>query len=91
MPVGQDQWQPSQATDVGHDREFDLAHRELRVRTGVPDVHRADQVDTTTDAPAVYRRDDRGAAVGDHRDRLLHALEVGMELGARPGQRAVGE
>ena len=45
MPVGQDQRQTSQATDIGDDRQLDLTYRELGIGAGVSDVDRGDQID----------------------------------------------
>lgn len=90
MSVGQDVGQPGQAAHVGHDRQLDLTHRELRVGTGVANVDRADEVHAATDAPAVDGGDRRGAAVGHRGDRLLHALELAVELHPRPGRDLAG-
>ena len=90
VSVVQDQRQAGEAADVGDDGQLDLAHGELGVGAGVADVDRRDQVDAAADAPAVHRRDGGGAAVGDGADRALHAPELGVEIRARPGQRAVG-
>ena len=84
VAVGQDQRQPGQAADVGDHRQLHLAHRELGVGAGVADVDGRDQVHAAADAPAVHRRDRRGAAVGDGVDRALHPQNRGVEVRPRP-------
>ena len=54
VAVGQDERKPGKATDVGDHSQLDLAHRELRVGTGVADVDGRDQVNAAADAPPVY-------------------------------------
>src|SRR5690606_22959503 len=52
VTLADDPAEPLEAADVGHDRNLDLAHAELRVGTGEADVDGRDQVHTATDAPA---------------------------------------